>query len=113
MAIAPRRTDRMTSAPFGASCGVEPSDMVDGAKPGHDGQIFIAIEAPAFQTLDLLRRRVDGISRQIQASRRASGVELYPPGLLEAEYERTRLAAGIPLNNETLTDLVETRRVSA
>jgi hypothetical protein len=50
--------------------------MVDGAKPGHDGQIFIAIEAPAFQTLDLLRRRVDGISRQIQA--RASDIQVNP-----------------------------------
>jgi len=28
--------------------------------------------------------------------------------LLEAEFERTSLATGIPLNNETLADLAET-----
>lgn len=102
-------TGMLSTLLSGASYGTELGNMVDGAKPGHDGQIFIAIEAAAFQPLGELRRRVDAVSRQIQSSRRASGTaRLYPPGLLEAEFERTRLVTGIPLNNETLTDLAET-----
>ena len=93
----------------GASYGTELGNMEDGAKPGHDGQIFIAIEAAAFQPLDEMRRRVDAISRQIQTSRRGARVDrLYPPGLLEAEFERERSKTGIPLNDETIADIAKT-----
>lgn len=101
-------TGMLSTLLSGASYGTELGNMEDGAKPGCDGHIFIAIDAAAFQPLDALRRRVDAISRQIQDSRRASGADqLYPPGLLEAEFEQTRLASGIPLNNETLAQLAK------
>ena len=87
----------------GASYGTELGNMVDGARAGHDGHLFIAINVAGFQPVDRFKQRVDAISRQIQDSRRRDGVErLYPPGLLEAEFERRYAAEGIPLNDETI-----------
>ena len=93
----------------GASYGTELGNMEEGAKPGRDGQVFAAIEAAAFQPLDEVRCRVDAVSRQIRTSRRAAGVDqLYPPGRLEAEFERERARTGIPLNDETISDIEKT-----
>jgi LDH2 family malate/lactate/ureidoglycolate dehydrogenase len=93
----------------GASYGTQLGDMQHGAKPGHDGQIFIAVEISAFQPLETFKARVDEVSRQIQDSRRAVGIErLYPPGMLEAEFEKIRRESGIPLNDETIVDLIKT-----
>jgi LDH2 family malate/lactate/ureidoglycolate dehydrogenase len=90
----------------GASYGTELGNMIDGPQPGKDGHIFIAIDIAAFQPLDVFKRRVDVISRQIQSSRRRTGVKrLYPPGLLEAEFERRYAAEGIPLNEETIAGI--------
>ena len=61
------------------------------------------IDIAAFQPFADFKQRVDAISHQIQTSRRRAGVErLYPPGLLEAEFERRYAAEGIPLNDETI-----------
>jgi LDH2 family malate/lactate/ureidoglycolate dehydrogenase len=93
----------------GASYGTQLGNMEDGAQSGRDGQVFIAIEAAAFQPLDEIRRRVDAISREIRTSRRRAGVDrLYPPGLLEAAFEKERAKTGIPLNDETIADLAKT-----
>ena len=90
----------------GASYGTALGNMEDGAKPGRDGQIFMAIEVAAFQPLDGVRRRVDAVSRQIRTSRREAGADqLYPPGRLEAEFELERLRTGIPLNDETIMNI--------
>lgn len=90
----------------GANYGTELGNMIDGPKPGKDGHIFIAIDVAAFQPLDIFKRRVDAISRQIQSSRRRAGVDrLYPPGFLEAEFERRYAAEGIPLNEETIAGI--------
>ena len=87
----------------GASYGIELGNMVDGARAGHDGHFFMAINIAGFQPVDTFKRRVDAISRQIQKSRRKGGIErLYPPGLLEAEFEHRYAREGIPLNEETL-----------
>src|SRR5690349_7257394 len=84
----------------GASYGTELGNMVDGARAGHDGHFFMAIDIAGFQPVETFKQRVDAVSRQIQASRRKAGIErLYPPGTLEAEFER-RYAKGIPLNEE-------------
>jgi LDH2 family malate/lactate/ureidoglycolate dehydrogenase len=87
----------------GAAYGSELGNMVDGPKAGKDGHIFMAIDIAAFQPLGVVRERTDKISREIQSSRKRAGVErLYPPGLLEAEFERRYANDGIPLNAETL-----------
>ena len=90
----------------GASYGTELGNMVDGPRPGHDGHLFIAINVAGFQPVDLFKQRVDAISRQIQESRRRDGVkQLYPPGMLEAEFCERYEAEGIPLNEETITGI--------
>jgi LDH2 family malate/lactate/ureidoglycolate dehydrogenase len=86
----------------GASYGTELGNMVDGARAGHDGHFFMAINVAGFQPVEAFKRRVDAVSRQIQNSRRKAGVErLYPPGLLEDEFQRRYAREGIPLNEET------------
>jgi LDH2 family malate/lactate/ureidoglycolate dehydrogenase len=96
----------------GASYGTELGDMTSGAKPGYDGQFFMAIEIAAFAPLADVRNRVDTVSRQIQTGRRAAAVErLYPPGLLEAEFEQRYRAEGIPLNAATLDDILNAARI--
>jgi LDH2 family malate/lactate/ureidoglycolate dehydrogenase len=90
----------------GASYGTELGNMVDGPSAGHDGHIFMAIDIGAFQPVDIFKCRVDEISSQIQKSRRRAGVDrLYPPGLLEAEFEQRYAIEGIPLNDETIAGI--------
>jgi LDH2 family malate/lactate/ureidoglycolate dehydrogenase len=90
----------------GAAYGTELGNMVDGPRAGADGHLFIAINVAGFQPVDVFRARVDTISRQIQASRRREDVErLYPPGMLEWEFEKTYALEGIPLNDETLAGI--------
>lgn len=87
----------------GAGYGTEAGNMVDGAIPGADGQFFMAIDVSAFQPVEHFKTRADRVSRQIQDSAPASGVDrLYPPGLLEAEFEAEYRRSGIPLNDATL-----------
>ena len=96
----------LSSLLSGASYGTELGNMVSGAKAGHDGHFFAAIRIGAFQPIGEFKQRVDGISREIQSSRRRGDAErLYPPGLLEAEFERRYAERGIPLNDETLAGI--------
>jgi LDH2 family malate/lactate/ureidoglycolate dehydrogenase len=90
----------------GASYGTELGNMVDGPKPGKDGHLFAAVDIAAFQPIEVFKERVDVISRQIQSSRRRPDIDrLYPPGLLEAEFERKYAVDGIPLNDETIAGI--------
>jgi LDH2 family malate/lactate/ureidoglycolate dehydrogenase len=90
----------------GAAYGTELGNMTDGARAGMDGHLFMAIDVAAFQPLGLFKARADGISRQIQSGRRRAGAErLYPPGLLESEFERRYALEGIPLNAETIAGI--------
>jgi len=91
----------------GASYGTELGNMEDGPRPGHDGHVFIAINIASFLPVAAFKARTDAISRQIQASRRRDGVDrVYPPGLMEAEFERRYAMDGIPLNEATLAGIV-------
>jgi LDH2 family malate/lactate/ureidoglycolate dehydrogenase len=90
----------------GAAYGAELGNMIEGPKPGKDGHIFIAIDIAAFQPLDVVKERADGIGRHIRSSRKRQGVDrLYTPGLLEAEFEQRYAREGIPLNAETLSGI--------
>lgn len=91
-----------------AAYGTELGNMVDGPRPGVDGHFFLAIRAAAFTDVAAMKRRVDGVVRQVRESRRAAGVErLYSPGELEFETAKKYRAEGIPLNAETLDGVRE------
>jgi LDH2 family malate/lactate/ureidoglycolate dehydrogenase len=96
----------------GAAYGTELGNMVDGPKPGLDGQFFIAIDVAAFTDLSTFEARVDRIREEVHASRRRAGVErLYAPGELEEEYQLAS-SGGIVLAAETIGDLlVEAERL--
>ena len=97
----------------GAAYGTELGNMIDGPRPGHDGHVFIALDIAAFQPAERVRERVDAISRQVQDGRRgADATRLYPPGLLESEFEARRLAEGIPLDPATLDGIAAAGRVA-
>ena len=101
----------LSSLLSGAAYGTELGNMVDGPKAGKDGHVFMAINVGAFTPVEAFKKRVDEISKQIQTSQRRKGVErLYPPGLLEAEFERRYAREGIPLNDETITGIEEAAR---
>ena len=101
----------LSSLLSGAAYGTELGNMVDGPKAGRDGHFFMAIDIGFFTPLDAFQQRVDTISRQIQSSQRRKGVEkLYPPGLLEAEFEKRYASEGIPLNDETITGIEQAAR---
>ena len=90
----------------GSSYGTELGDMIAGPKPGHDGHFFAALDIAAFQPLEQVKARADSISREIQQSRLAApGNRLYPPGLLEAEFESANAREGIPLNEAAIAGI--------
>jgi len=77
--------------------------MVDGAVPGADGQLYMALNVGAFEEVAKFKGRVDTVIRQIRTSRPAQGTErLYAPGGLEAEIAEVNASTGIPLNEETV-----------
>jgi len=96
----------LTAVLSGAAFGTELGSLKEGAKPGHDGHLFIAIRIAAFGDSKTFKQRVDGIIQQFQNSRRAEGVNrIYVPGEIEAETEEDYQRDGIPLNTTTLDGL--------
>jgi LDH2 family malate/lactate/ureidoglycolate dehydrogenase len=96
-------TGMLSSLLSGAGYGLESGNMTDGAIAGADGQLFIAIDVAAFEDVPHFKARVDGVVRQVHASRPAAGVErLYMPGEMEAQFQRDYRRDGIPLNDQTL-----------
>jgi LDH2 family malate/lactate/ureidoglycolate dehydrogenase len=97
----------LSSVLSGAGYGSESGNMVDGAIPGKDGQFVMVLKIEAFTDPAEFKARIDKILGEIETSRRAPGVErLYYPGLFEAELEQRYQIEGIPLNAETLKDVV-------
>lgn len=95
----------------GASYGTGLGNMIDGATPGHDGHFFLALNVAAFEEPARFKQRVDGLVREIQASRRAEGVDrLYAPGQLEAATAESYRRDGIPLNEATRGGLEDVAR---
>ena len=90
----------------GAAYGTELGNMVDGPKPGHDGQFYLAVNIEAFTDLKTFGTRLDAVLNEIRSSQRAAGVsQIYAPGDLEAEIRVAYEAEGIPLNRETISGL--------
>lgn len=92
----------------GSGYGTETGNMVDGPFPGRDSQFFVAINVAALQDIDDVRGRSDKILSQIKQSGRAAGKDrLFVPGEIEASLEAQFQDEGIPLNDETLNDLLK------
>jgi len=90
----------------GAAFGTELGNMIDGPKPGKDGQIIMALNVAGFTDLKEFRLRVDRIVEQIRSSRPAPQVSrVYSPGELEAVTESQYGQQGIPLNDETYASI--------
>jgi LDH2 family malate/lactate/ureidoglycolate dehydrogenase len=98
----------LSSLLSGAAYGTESGDMENGPKPGCDGHFFLALRIGAFEDTARFKSRVDGIIRELRASRRAAGVErLYAPGELETETGQRFQREGIPVNPITLAGIAD------
>jgi ureidoglycolate dehydrogenase (NAD+) len=92
-----------------AGYGTESGSMVDGPRFGRDGQFYMALDIAAFEDVERFQRRMDGIIREYRSTRLADGVErVYVPGEIEDSIERRNRRDGVPLNEETIRELVET-----
>jgi LDH2 family malate/lactate/ureidoglycolate dehydrogenase len=101
----------LSSLLSGAAYGTESGDMENGPKPGCDGHFFLALRVAGFEDPARFKGRVDGIIREMRASRRAAGVDrLYSPGELETETDQRYQSGGIPLNNATLSGIADAAR---
>jgi LDH2 family malate/lactate/ureidoglycolate dehydrogenase len=101
----------LSSLLSGAAFGTELGNMVDGPKPGLDGQFVLAIDVAAFEDVSRFESRVDGIVRQIREGATAPGFDrCYAPGELEHETAERYRRKGIPLSAETLVGLEKCER---
>ena len=98
----------LSSLLSGAAYGTESGNMVDGPRPGVDGQFAMAINIAGFTDVAAFKSRVDQILAQIRNSDRTEGVErIYSPGEIEADFEIAFRRDGIPLNEETIRGLLQ------
>jgi LDH2 family malate/lactate/ureidoglycolate dehydrogenase len=96
----------LSSLLSGAAFGTELGNMVDGPRPGADGQFVMAIRVDFFEEIQRFKSRVDEIVRQIRGSRPAPGFErCYAPGEMEALTELEYRREGIPLPSDILDSL--------
>jgi LDH2 family malate/lactate/ureidoglycolate dehydrogenase len=92
----------------GAAYGTELGDMVNGPRPGFDGQFLMAIDISFFEDLARFRARVDQLIRQIRGSAPAVGhTRCYSPGEIEQETEIRFRREGIPLSAATMAGLMD------
>lgn len=97
----------LSSLLSGAAYGTELGNMVDGPRPGLDGQFFAAIDIAAFTEPATFSGRVDAAIDQVHSSDRRDGVDrLLVPGEIEAELASDFERTGIPLAAETINDIL-------
>lgn len=95
----------------GAAYGTRLGNMVDGPRPGIDGQFFIAIDIAAFRPLAAFGVDLDALVDELHASRPKDPAH---PILVAGEMERTieadHVQNGIQLPARTLDDIVAEAR---
>ena len=92
----------LTDAAYGTRLGT----VEAGPRPGADGQFVMVINPAAFDTVDAVKARTDGVVDEILRSRRAPGFdEVLPPGRLESNLMEEFAEDGIPLNQETIDNI--------
>ncbi len=99
----------MTGSSYGAHFpGFFASNFTD---PSDVGSIFAALSIEGFMDLDQFKRSIDTALREIKASAKADGVErIYVPGEIEFETRAERLAKGIPIPEQVVTDFIRVGR---
>ena len=91
----------------GAGYGTESGNMVDGPRPGRDGQFYLALDIAAFEDRATFKARMDSLIREYKATRLAPGIErVWVPGEMEAELEQRQLTEGVPLNEATVSGIL-------
>jgi LDH2 family malate/lactate/ureidoglycolate dehydrogenase len=90
----------------GAAYGTRLGNMVDGPKPGLDGQFFMAIDIAAFRPLAAFGADLDGLIGEIHASRpRDPKARILVAGDMERAIAADHEARGILLPARTLDDI--------
>ena len=91
----------------GAGYGSESGNMVDGPKPGRDGQFYLALKIAAFADVAHFKARMDRLIEEYKGTRLAPGVErVFVPGEMEAALEQRQRQEGVPLNEETVRGIL-------
>ena len=86
----------------GGAYGTELGDFVSGPTPGRDAQFALVIRVGAFEDADRFKARMDGIIRQIKASRPAPGFDsVHLPGERAAETAERYRREGVPVSQAT------------
>ena len=95
----------MTGSNYGAHFpGFLADNMVD---PTDIGSVFVALNVESFMDLSEFTAAIDTAIQEIKASPRAEGVpRIYVPGEIEAETKAERLAHGIPIPEQVVSDFV-------
>ncbi|HEX9646055.1 MAG TPA: Ldh family oxidoreductase [Alphaproteobacteria bacterium] len=90
----------------GAAFGTRLGSMATGPKPGRDGHFLMAINIAGFVPPATFKAEVDGIIRELRASRPAPGHErVMLPGEREREAAEAYARDGIPLSAETIVGI--------
>jgi LDH2 family malate/lactate/ureidoglycolate dehydrogenase len=90
----------------GAAYGTQLGNVDEGPRAGADGQFVMVINPAAFDTVDAVKTRADGVVEEILKSRRAPGFDsVLPPGRLESNLMEEFAEDGIPLNQETIENI--------
>ncbi|MEI8190513.1 MAG: Ldh family oxidoreductase [candidate division NC10 bacterium] len=73
-----------------------------------DGSLFLALNVAAFRPLDEFRAEVTDFAKFLKSSRPAKGFrEVLYPGEIEWRTRQERLETGIPIEDETWTEVQE------
>ncbi len=95
----------------GAAYGTRLGNMIDGPRPGVDGQFFLAIDIAAFLPLAEFEDALTGVVDEIHRSRpRTPGLALLTPGGMEERFEAEYSATGIVLPGDTVDDILRIGR---
>jgi LDH2 family malate/lactate/ureidoglycolate dehydrogenase len=91
----------LSDAKYGSNSG----NMIDGAISGVDGQFFIVINIGELIDLDTYQTKINEMIREFKSSRSLKNNNIYLPGEIENQLKIHNAKFGIPLNNETISNL--------
>ena len=95
----------------GAAYGTRLGNMVDGPRPGVDGQFFLVLDIAAFPPVDEFKAALTEIVDEVHGSRpREPGQTLLIPGEMEERIEADYGANGIRLPGSTVDDILAVGR---
>lgn len=98
--------ETLSSLFTGATFGPHIPDYYKDCQPLKIGQCFVVMRADLFQTLEVFKDRMDQMIAEIRKVPVAEGVErIYLPGEIEHERTAERLANGIPLSIDLISEL--------